>query len=520
MVFLDGALVDDPTAPARFGASSLAPLLLAGRGARPPGVAEAVPPEDAAGVAARVRVLAEFGALRREAAEVGLKPADLAAEFERSGLPAGLVDERWLLLPGRVRLRDLADPAGVLSRHEAVCRLMGTAFGLFFDDGAPREGEAGESPRDALALLRLPRIEGRPVHGRGARRGGAGNAGGRGDASRLSGRHPPRLGPRPPLLPRDRLAARRREPRRRRPPGVRRPRRGLRAIRANPETIALIADETRFWVLHEDKVDAIRRALSSLADAVSREVSERYATAFELFRRVLSERRLAAKTEEVHEVTHAITHDLRKPLTSLTAMLGLLRGGRLGPLGDLQREAIETSFEAVRYMEELVDDLLESARLDTGRRRLAVEPVALPPLVEKIRRRFHYDLEERKIDFAAGPLPETVEADASALEKILMNLVGNSVSYIGSGERRIEVRAERADGEVRISVSDTGIGIPPEFMREPLRKFHRGTNVGSIRGTGLGLSIVKGLSEAHGGRLELRSEVGRGTTATVHLPLR
>ena len=151
VVFLDGALVDDPTAPARFGASSLAPLLLAGRGARPPGVAEAVPPEDAAGVAARVRVLAEFGALRREAAEVGLKPADLAAEFERSGLPAGLVDERWLLLPGRVRLRDLADPAGVLSRHEAVCRLMGTAFGLFFDDGAPREGEAGESPLATLS---------------------------------------------------------------------------------------------------------------------------------------------------------------------------------------------------------------------------------------------------------------------------------------------------------------------------------------------------------------------------------
>jgi signal transduction histidine kinase len=199
-------------------------------------------------------------------------------------------------------------------------------------------------------------------------------------------------------------------------------------------------------------------------------------------------------------------------------MLSLLAKGQIGELGDLQREAVETAREAVRYMDELVDDLLESARLDTGRLELDLVPVPLPALVEKVHRRFRHEIEERQIAVSLGPLPETVDADPRALEKVLMNLVGNSVAYIGDGERRIAVRGEKSDEEVFISVEDTGIGIPPGFLAAPLRKFRRGENVGRVRGTGLGLSIVQGLVRAHGGRISIRSDLGRGTSVTVTFP--
>jgi len=102
---------------------------------------------------------------------------------------------------------------------------------------------------------------------------------------------------------------------------------------------------------------------------------------------------------------------------------------------------------------------------------------------------------------------------------VFMNLLGNAVSYIGDGpEKRISISAEPAGERVRISVLDTGIGIPEACRSTIFDKFRRGTNVSNTSGTGLGLAIVKGLVEAHGGKVELESSEGEGCRFTFDLP--
>ncbi|MCU0726960.1 MAG: HAMP domain-containing histidine kinase [Planctomycetes bacterium] len=521
VVFLPNAYRVAPELASEIGKRTCASLLLASTGPAPEPFDDACGPGDAAeAVRAKVKLLLEFGALRRDAAALGLATEALAAELAEYGCRPGLVGNRWLVAPGRISLDDLADPEVVVHRHETVCRLMGTAFGLFRATPEPRDLEGTPAPLATLApycallasrqtgvCLRFEHEAARDAMSRGM----AVECLCPGGIRLLSVPVPLEFGGLSWPLFAANLAVSRP------PTGEEIPEIASR-FHLDPQTLAQIAEETRFWVLDDDKVEIIRQALTTLAGSLSREVSGRYATAFQVFRRALSERRLTAKNEEIHEVTHSITHDLRKPLTSLSAMLGLLANERIGSLGDLQREAVETAREATRYMDELVDDLLQSARLDTGRLELAIGPVPLPALVEKVYRRFRHEIEERRIDFTIDPLPATADADSRALEKVLMNLVGNSVAYIGDGERRIMLRGETGDGEVRLTVEDTGIGFPPGFLETPLRKFRRGSNVGSIRGTGLGLSIVQGLVRAHGGRLEIRSGPKRGSTITVTFP--
>ncbi|MHC4861962.1 MAG: sensor histidine kinase, partial [Planctomycetota bacterium] len=115
-------------------------------------------------------------------------------------------------------------------------------------------------------------------------------------------------------------------------------------------------------------------------------------------------------------------------------------------------------------------------------------------------------------------LPESVYADESSLEKVFMNLIGNAVNYIGEGEKEITVRAELLEDHVRLTVEDTGLGIPEDSLPYVFEKFRRGQNVAGIQGTGLGLAIVDGIVRAHGGTVTIESEVGVGTTVSLTLP--
>jgi signal transduction histidine kinase len=217
-------------------------------------------------------------------------------------------------------------------------------------------------------------------------------------------------------------------------------------------------------------------------------------------------------------VTQAITHDLRKPLASLKAMISLLAKGSLGDLNDSQREAVDTASEANDYMMNLVGDLLEAARLETGRKLMELEQVLLPPLVERVRRRFKYQIEAAGIRFSVENLPESIWCDEAALEKVFMNLIGNSISYIGDGTKKITVRGRMDHETLVIEVADTGLGIPETSLSRVFEKFHRGQNVLDTRGTGLGLGIVKAIVVAHGGEMEIESREAEGTRVSFSLP--
>ncbi len=536
VVIASAAAAAAPGPCAEFSRRSLAPVLLLRAGSDGP---PAMPCDDEAAedrpedAAARLRLLLEFGDLRRRAAGLGLPPDELRRALAPFGLGRGLVGDRWLAVPGRVGIEDLADPVDLHRQIDAVCGLMGTAFGTFVP-GRHLRGLDPEAPALAATSPYCAFLSGR----RGLCLEGERAASAEAMRSTQPGERwcpggiriyavPVTLsfgGLAWPLFAATVAAGT--------VPDAKAVAAAARDYGADQEVLHQIAEESRFWVLNPDKVEGIRATLSNLARAVSREASQRYAAAYHLFLRVLTERerqrserrlaeaneRLAEKSREVFELTHAITHDLRKPLTSLSALVGTLRSGRLGPVAEGQREAIETCHDAAKYMEALVDDLLESARLDAGRRPLERSPVPPGPVVARVLRRFAPEAAERGVALETGPLPETVFADPDALEKVLMNLVGNSLSYIGDGEKRIRVEGEEAPEETRIRVIDTGIGIPPECLPGVFDRFRRGTNVGAVRGTGLGLAIVRGLVEAHGGRVAIASEVGRGTQVTVHLP--
>jgi len=549
IVLTEAAVENDPSLPRRLHEDVGAPLLLLRENLSeiPRGLEDF---DDAVGISAlaelgeRVDLLLGFSRFWRRAGELDLGPDDLRAAFEKYDLEPGLVGELGLCPPGRVALADLVDADAVNAQQMSICRLMGTAYGTFLHAGRPKglagnDGEeapptgalspycaylsaqGGRCLRTEYSVARRALLSGHPVE------------------SICSGRVliysvPVVLsfsGLSYPLYAASVAVG-----------GVASSQ-DLEEVAddygVSAEILGQMAEESRFWVLNQDKVDEIKGTITTLADTISREVSHKYTTAWQLSRGLLTEceirrseallaeshrqltesnRQLTSKSEEVYNLTNSITHDLRKPLATLTATIGLMHGGRLGEVPEKMVEAMDASHEATGYMRELIDDLLETARLDTGRKMLEFREVSLAPVVERIRKRYRILLDESGVELVVGDLPPAVQADECAIEKVLMNLIGNAMSYIGDGEKRITVEGAIEDDLVRVSVADTGMGIPEGSREEIFEKFQRGSNVSGIRGTGLGLAIVKGIVEAHGGTVRLESEEGAGTTVSFTLP--
>ena len=160
------------------------------------------------------------------------------------------------------------------------------------------------------------------------------------------------------------------------------------------------------------------------------------------------------------------------------------------------------------------------ARLESGRVRFHTQRIAPYPLLQEcvsVMRLPASEKQQALILEAPEDLPE-IRADRAKLKQVFLNLLSNAVKYTPAGGK-ITLSAEADPEELRVRVRDTGRGIPPEAMQNLFQKFYRGP--GSERmaeGTGLGLSIAGKIVEAHGGRISVESEVGKGTTFTVHLP--
>jgi signal transduction histidine kinase len=491
----------------------------------------------------RIDDLTRIGRLRRRFHESGLTERDAHAALADLGLQGDFIDECGLLPPGRIHLSALKDVHSVDRHQSSICEMMGTAYATFRYDSTPQPlldasgrelvptgalapycaylktmGEkAGNdiclsslwiSAEEAFASLRpVERI----------------CAGGVGLYAvpvvlRFGGVAIPlavltvATGPLPGEDAIESVAQ---------------------TYGVHAETLLQMATESRFWILHPDKVDSLKETMRNLAESVSLEVSHAYSTAHQAILGLLREtdlrlseeklastakelgdsnERLEAKHQEIYDLTRNITHDLKKPLGAMKTMMSMLQRGYLGELSEKQGRAVDTAVEAGDYMIRLVSDLLESSKLDSGLSTISPTRVETAELVERIINRLRYQIDEEDIALCVEPLPP-VMADADALEKILMNLIGNAISYIGKGpEKRIGIRSEERDDRVVLVVEDSGIGIPPDCMDRIFDKFNRGTNVIGTSGTGLGLAIVKGMVEGHGGRVEVQTEVGAGST--------
>jgi PAS domain S-box-containing protein len=228
------------------------------------------------------------------------------------------------------------------------------------------------------------------------------------------------------------------------------------------------------------------------------------------------------KMERLREnLTQAVIHDLRNPLTSVVLSLDMLRKQVTGTLPKEQCDTLALSSQSTQRMLELVDSILDISRLETGEMPINRKKVLLSALASESARAFSI-LAERKrlllhLDFPKG-MPEIL-VDPDLMRRVFQNLLDNSVKFsMEGGVVRLQAGFERRDGDVLISISDTGSGIPVALRENLFGKFVSGT--GQASGSGLGLAFCRLVIEAHGGRIWLDESYEAGTKISLTLPNR
>lgn len=216
------------------------------------------------------------------------------------------------------------------------------------------------------------------------------------------------------------------------------------------------------------------------------------------------------------EVLGVVAHDLRNPLNLVGATLQFLEEIEPGP--DRKRELYVVIHRAVGQMNRLIGDLLDTVRLQAGRLSLELERVDVGEVLRQTEETFRANAAARQIQLqTSAPEGVIIEADGGRLAQALGNLVGNALKFTPEGGK-VVVRASRPadDDAVRFEVVDNGPGISPESRDHLFDRFWQART--DKRGVGLGLAITKGIVDAHGGRIEVESQPGKGSTFAITVP--
>jgi signal transduction histidine kinase/ActR/RegA family two-component response regulator len=221
------------------------------------------------------------------------------------------------------------------------------------------------------------------------------------------------------------------------------------------------------------------------------------------------------------EFLAVLSHELRTPLNAIVGYSRLLRAGMLPP--DKATRGLETLERNAQWLTQVVEDVLDVSRIVSGKIRLDVQPLELPIIVDNAVATIQpaADAKGVQVQTIVDPHVGPVSGDPSRLQQVVWNLVSNAVKFTPK-QGRIQVRLERVNSHVEIVVSDTGIGIRPDFLPYVFERF-RQADSGPTRkagGLGLGLAIVRHIVEMHGGTVDAASEgEGKGATFRVRLPL-
>ena len=213
-----------------------------------------------------------------------------------------------------------------------------------------------------------------------------------------------------------------------------------------------------------------------------------------------------------------VAHEFRTPLTSLRMALHLCLEQAVGPITEKQADLLYVARQDTERLQQIVDDLLDLSRIQSGRIELHQRPVDAAALARDAAQAFRAPAEGKGIDLRLELLPSlgTVVADPERIDLAFANLVGNAVKYAPAGGR-IAISAERRDGVIRYAVTDNGPGVPPELRQAIFEKFFRRPGA-TTPGAGLGLFIAKEIVEAHGGKIGVEGEPGAGSTFWFELP--
>ncbi|MCU1234083.1 MAG: bacteriophytochrome (light-regulated signal transduction histidine kinase) [Candidatus Solibacter sp.] len=287
-----------------------------------------------------------------------------------------------------------------------------------------------------------------------------------------------------------------------------------RRIKGNPATSNII-------VLHlsASKVNSIDRVIglnngadSYLTEPIEPEVLA--ATVRALIRARRAEDALRRSNQDLRELTHLLSHDLREPLRAITVYAELLDKSFGGRLNAAERQYLDFTLSGARHMNEVIEGVLVFSR--TMHEGFVAVDVPAGDALRAACSELELSLKESGAQVSVGSLP-VVRANMAALTRVFSNLLSNSVKYAGDAAPRISITAEAVGGSCKFTVRDHGIGIEPEYHRaifEPFKRLHGK----EIAGVGIGLSLCRRLIEAQGGQMWVESEAGQGSSFFFTLP--
>jgi len=245
---------------------------------------------------------------------------------------------------------------------------------------------------------------------------------------------------------------------------------------------------------------------------------------------ITEQRRAAAERDRLyHEAQDAIrvrddfltiaSHELKTPLTPLSLRLASLER-RLERNEPVDPSLLRHARQHLVRLTALINDLLDASRIDSGRLALHLEPTRLDTIIERALSGMDIERGHHRIDYVHPPEAVRIRGDPYRLEQVIANLVENALKY-SPGDSTVRITLDVNDDFALLSVADEGIGIPRDQQEQLFERYFRARNVSvtSYGGLGLGLYISRDIVERHGGRIWVESEVGRGSTFYVALPL-
>jgi two-component system phosphate regulon sensor histidine kinase PhoR len=214
-----------------------------------------------------------------------------------------------------------------------------------------------------------------------------------------------------------------------------------------------------------------------------------------------------------------VSHELRTPLTSIRALVETLEAGALYD-PEVSSEFLSRIVSEVDRLAELVDELLDLARLESGRVRLKLEPIDAEAAIRRVLQRLAPQTERAHlaVDFEAEPHMPSFIGDRDRVDQVLLNLVHNAIKFTPSGGT-ISLSAKQ-DGEfIEFQVRDSGVGVDPEDMPRLFERFYKADRARRSQGTGLGLAIAKHIVQVHDGAIWAEPNLPRGTAFIFRLPI-
>jgi signal transduction histidine kinase/CheY-like chemotaxis protein len=298
---------------------------------------------------------------------------------------------------------------------------------------------------------------------------------------------------------------------------------------------ALLIGYRREVVLSQNDVTRFEEFCQGAAVAIANARSqERIAAYTERLEELVESRTadLAVQTARAEEANHAksqflanMSHELRTPLTAIVGYSSVLADGVFGPLNDKQRDALTAVTRSSEHLKNLIDDVLNLARVESGKEQAEPAVVPVKDLLTQAHKLMLQTAVGKGITLSPLALPDDImnlslHVDPKHVHQIVINLMSNAVKYTPRGGK-VWVKAETVVDKVKISVCDTGVGIPPHKLAKLFERFERGedTYSKSQEGTGIGLNLTRKLVELNGGRIGVDSKEGHGSVFWVMLPV-